>query len=97
MIELQWIDEQAELTLIELCHACQIEMEQVTLWVVEGMLEPVGEAPEQWRFDGRSLQRARIAARLWRDLQIDPAGVALALELMDEIGRLRARVRELGG
>lgn len=97
MIELQWIDEQAELTLIELCRACQIEVEQVTLWVVEGMLEPAGDAPDQWRFDGRSLQRARIAARLWRDLHIDPAGVALALDLMDEIARLRARVRELGG
>lgn len=97
MIETQWIDDRAELTLIDLCQACGLEAEQITVWVVEGMLEPAGAGPDEWRFDSRSLARVRVAQRLVRDLQIDPPGVALALELLDEIAALRAEVRRLGG
>ena len=35
------------------------------------------------------------AARLRRDLELDPAGLALALELLDEIDALQQRVRTL--
>jgi len=37
----------------------------------------------------------RTAARLRRDLELDAAGIALALELLDEIDLLRARLRSL--
>jgi len=65
-------------------------------WVYAGVLEPEGRAPEDWRFPGASLRRARVAARLVRDLQVDLAGVALAVELLEEIDRLRARLRRGG-
>jgi chaperone modulatory protein CbpM len=38
-----------------------------------------------------------MALRLQRDLDIDLAGAALALELLDEIESLRARLRAMGG
>ena len=59
------------------------------------MLQPSGESPEQWRFSGRSLSRVRVAARLRRDLEINPPGVALALDLLDEIEQLEARLRRI--
>jgi len=86
------LDEQAELTLGDLCRACCQHAEWIEQLVNEGILEPAGRDPAQWRFSGTSLQRAHIAMRLQRDLEINLAGVALALELMDEIESLRALV-----
>lgn len=50
----------------------------------------------QWRFSGAALGRARLALRLSRDLEVNAPGVALALDLIDEIDELRARLRRLG-
>lgn len=90
------VEEQVHFTLVELCQACCAEQEHVTAWVVEGVLNPVGQSPQDWRFGGESLRRARLALRLSRDLEINAAGVALALDLLDEIAELRARLQRLG-
>ncbi|MCX7166272.1 MAG: MerR family transcriptional regulator [Rhodocyclales bacterium] len=90
------VEEEVHLTLVELCQACSAEQEHVTAWVFEGVLDPVGESPQDWRFGGESLRRARLALRLSRDLEINPPGVALALDLLDEIAALRARLQRSG-
>jgi chaperone modulatory protein CbpM len=90
------VEEQIHLTLVELCQACSAEREHVLNWVLEGVLEPVGESPQNWRFTGESLRRARTALRLSRDLEINPAGIALALDLLDQIAALRARLQRAG-
>jgi chaperone modulatory protein CbpM len=96
LIEGRVVEEQVQLTLIELCQACSAEEEHVLTWVFEGVLEPAGNSPQDWRFGGESLRRARLALRLSRDLEINAAGVALALDLLDEIAVLRARLQRLG-
>ena len=53
--------------------------------VQEGVLEPVGGSREQWRFGVSSIRRVRTAVRLQRDLGVNLAGAALALELLDRI------------
>lgn len=90
------VEEEVMLTLVELCHACDAAEENVRAWVVEGVLEPLGESPQEWRFKGDSLRRARLACRLAHDLDINPPGVALALDLLDEIATLRARLQSAG-
>ena len=90
------VEEAVQLTLAELCQACNAEAEQIRAWVLEGVLEPVGEAPELWCFSGDSLRRARLAERLSRDLEINPPGLALALDLLDEIAALRAKLQRAG-
>lgn len=90
------VEEDVHLTLLELCQACSAEQEHVLTWVFEGVLEPVGDSPEEWRFSGESLRRARLAQRLSRDLELNPPGVALALDLLDEIAELRARLQRIG-
>ncbi len=92
----QVVEEDNPLTLAELCHTCGIAVEHVTTWVVEGVLEPIGQTPQEWQFGGASLRRARLALRLSRDLEINAAGVALALDLLDEIDELRARLAHSG-
>ncbi|SDV46689.1 chaperone modulator CbpM [Chitinasiproducens palmae] len=92
----QIVEEDIELTLVELCRASGASEQQLTLWVAEGALDPLerhNDVPTGWRFGGSSLRRARIAVRLSRDLDIEPPGVALALDLLDQIERLRARLR----
>jgi chaperone modulatory protein CbpM len=87
------LDEQAELSLHDLCHACSTSTEWVVELVDEGVLEPIGQEQARWRFSGASLLRARAATRMQKDLQINLAGVALALDLMGEIEELRERLR----
>ena len=48
------------------------------------------------RFRGASLPRARVAVRLTRDLEVNTAGVALALDLLDEIAELRSQLARAG-
>jgi chaperone modulatory protein CbpM len=87
------VEDEIELTLHELSRACGAGEDIVTAWVVEGALEPMGSGPTTWRFAGASLRRARIAARLSRDLEINAAAVALVLDLLDEIERLKGQRR----
>ena len=57
--------------------------------VEEGIVEPRGDAPSDLRFTGRSLIRAQKALNLARDLRVNWPGAALALDLLEEIERLR--------
>ena len=91
------LEEQVGLTLAELCRACGVQTELLLELVEEGAISPSGEAPEGWRFTGVHLRQARVAIRLQRDLGVNPAGAALALQLMDELESLRGRLRSLTG
>ncbi|MDR3395764.1 MAG: chaperone modulator CbpM [Parasulfuritortus sp.] len=90
------VEEEIHLTLEELCQACRASEEHVMAWVFEGVLEPIGDAPPDWRFTGSALHRARLALWLTRDLEINPPGVALALDLLDEIAALKTRLQRAG-
>lgn len=89
----QIVDENVVFTLVELSRASGASEEELSLWVSEGIFEPTGAQPQEWRFSGAALRRVRTAQRLARDLQINPPGIALALDLLDEIEALRARVK----
>jgi chaperone modulatory protein CbpM len=79
-----------------LCQACNAAADELFALVEEGVLEPSGPTPQEWRFGVSALPRARRALRLQHDLQIDLAGVALALDLLDRIESLESRLRRLG-
>lgn len=89
------LDQHIELTLVEVCEACGLYTERLIEMVEEGVIEPRGVTPAAWRFDGLALERAQLAARLQRDLDINLAGAALALDLLDELRSLRQRVQRL--
>ena len=91
------VEEELHLSLAELARACRAAEAEIQVWVVEGVLEPVGASPSEWRFTGASLRRARVALTLTRELEINAPGVALALDLMDEIAALKAGLRRAGG
>jgi len=90
------VEEQIEFALADLCRACAADREQVVALVREGVLAPVGRAPEEWRFSGPSLKRTRTALRLAQDLELSLAGAALVLDLLDELETLRSRLLRAG-
>lgn len=87
------LEEQVELSLEEMCRTCQLSAEQLLELVREGIIEPHGADVSVWYFHGTSVRRVRRAVHLRRDLGVNWAGAALALELLDELNLLRARLR----
>jgi len=85
------LDESLTLSLHDLCEYCGVEESIVVEMVREGIAEPIDDASTEWQFTGRSVARIRIAHRLRRDLHVNLAGAALALELLEEIEALRRR------
>ncbi len=76
------------LTLEDLSRLCAVDQRHIVALVEEGVLSAV-TVSTQWQFSGSALRRARLAVRLERDLEVNLAGVALALDLLDEIEQLR--------
>ncbi len=91
------IEEETRLSLRELCDACAVHVEFITELVDEGVIEPSGFDRSHWCFSGINLRRIRTAKRLQQDLGINLAGVALALDLIDEVQQLRSQLHKLPG
>ena len=87
------LEDQTDLTLEDLCRACDAPAAFLLELVEEGVITPSGAMATLWRFTGVHLRQARVAVRLQRDLGVNPAGAALALQLMDELDALRARLQ----
>lgn len=87
------LDENVTLTLAEVCRSCDVPAETVIAMVQEGLVRPVREQP--WRFPASELRRIQTVLRLQRDLDVNLAGAALALELIEELREVRTRVQRL--
>lgn len=90
-------EEPAELTLVEVCRVCAVQTDFIVELVAEGVLVPDGQDPQGWRFTYAHVRRVRVASHLQHDLGVNTAGAALALELLEEIEALRARLEALEG
>ena len=89
----QLIEAETLITVGELCRHCTVRVEEVISYVQEGILDPLDEAAipekaETWQFHISSVRRVRTAVHLQRDLGVNLAGAALALELLDRIMEL---------
>ncbi|MBI2800621.1 MAG: hypothetical protein HYX63_10140 [Gammaproteobacteria bacterium] len=82
-------------TLEEVCALCRIQPEIIVELVDFGVLNPAGAAVTEWRFPAQSILRTRRAARLRHDLELNLPGLALALDLLDDIESLRQEVEVL--
>lgn len=76
-------------------QACGTEAEFVRLLVDEGLVQPLAEQPA-WRFGGEALARVRRIRRLQRDFEANLQSVAVMLDLLDEVERLRAALYRAG-
>jgi len=90
---LEIIDEHTTFTVVELCRSCGIEADFIDALVAEGILEPTSGRGRQRRFPASSLRRTRITLHLQRDLGVNLAGAALALDLLERIEALSGRTQ----
>jgi chaperone modulatory protein CbpM len=86
------LDENIEFSLKELCRMCRVGPETVLEMIEEGIIQPRGEVKSNWRFRGHEIYRLQITLRLKQDLRVNTPGAALALDLLEEIERLRTVV-----
>jgi chaperone modulatory protein CbpM len=91
-IEGSIVEHDVHMTIVELAQATQTPEDLIMAWVSEGVLSPAGGSPQDWRFSGDSLKRAKMAARLMHDLELNLPGVALAINLLEELDLLRSQL-----
>lgn len=84
-------------TLREVCERGDCHAEYVIKLVSYGIIAPVEEGPEarRWQFDVEALNRLQKAMRLQRDLKLNLPGLAMSLELLDEVQDMRREVARL--
>lgn len=82
---------EAPLTFAELRAACGISDDFIRSLREYDIICIQGEIPEQWVFDLTQLRRIKTAIRLQRDLEVNLAGIALVLDMLDELEELRNR------
>jgi chaperone modulatory protein CbpM len=87
------LDDSVEFGLAELCSVCRVSEEFVVEIVAEGIVEPSGGEPARWRFSGLAVTRVQRVIRLQQDLGVNLPGAALALDLLEELERLRRAQR----
>ena len=90
------LEEGPTLNLAELCQNCQTPAEFIISLVDQGVIVPLeGTSTRHWQFHQSAQIRTHKALRLRHDLGINLSGVALSLELLDEIDELKRELNEL--
>jgi len=87
------IDDDQQFTLADLCRSCGVHAEVISDMVEFGIIEPQGESAARWRFSSGCLWRVSTVVRLQRDLEVNLAGAALAVDLIEELRELRRQLR----
>lgn len=81
------------LSLAELCLQLAVHAEGIIELVEYGVTTPeTGSTPRDWRFSAQASRRAARGLRLARDLRINIEGIALALDLLDQLDQAQARL-----
>ena len=79
-----------QLDMRTLCQEADLTADCVIEIVEHGIVEPSGRTPEEWVFDDRAPVTLKRAVKLHDQLELEWEGVALALELLEEVQQLRS-------
>jgi chaperone modulatory protein CbpM len=92
VVRAELVDAATLCTVDELCLACNVDANWIADLVEHGVIELFGEVGADWRFSSLTIVRIAKAKRLERDLNLNPPGLAVVLDLLDEIDGLRAQL-----
>lgn len=87
------IDESTWCNLSEACRLCKVDDRLIKEMIREGLLCPSGSGASTWQFGARELRRIQVTVRLQRDLHVNLPGAALALDLLEELERMRNLIK----
>jgi len=89
------ISDDEMLSFAELCHAVHTDPELIIQLVEYRVIHPVGKSQADWQFDCVCLKRAKIARNFYHDLEVNLPGIALVIEMMEEIAELESQFARL--
>jgi chaperone modulatory protein CbpM len=92
LTEAVWLDENGEVTLVELAECSGLSEPELRELIEVGALEPLDPTASAWRFHGHSVSAARCARRLRDDFELDAPALALVLSLLDRMRELQLEV-----
>ena len=79
-----------KLSVHEVCQAAGITRETLIEIVHEGIVEPRGATAGEWEFDTDALTLLRRAARLQADFELEWGGIALVIDMLNELEKARS-------
>lgn len=82
-----------QLTIHQVTQSFGIKEQTVIEIIEQGIIEPQGDKPESWVFEQQQINVIAKVLKFQRDLGVNFAGAALALELLDEIERLKNQLK----
>lgn len=89
------IEETTTVSFTEVCHKYNIPKELLIEMIEQGLFPNQPTQIEQIALDQKALRHIEAAFRLHRDLGINLPGVALAIELLEEIEKMRTELNIL--
>ncbi len=89
------IEETTTFSFIEVCHKYHIPRELLSEMIEEGLFSVKSTDTEKVALDPGALRRIETAFRLHRDLDINLPGVALALDLLEQLDKLHIELEIL--
>ena len=91
------VDDSTTFTISEICSRCNVSHDLLVQMMEHGLFEFNNPLHDDFKIDLKTLQRIESAFHLHRDLEINMPGIALVLELRDELETLRNELNVLYG
>jgi chaperone modulatory protein CbpM len=79
-------------TLSELCEICEVHVERINEIIDYGIIASKEKSPKQWRFSYSEMETLQKVLRLERDLDLNMPGIAMTLDLLEQVETLRKQV-----
>jgi chaperone modulatory protein CbpM len=92
--QVEILDDVEQVTREELAALCGVDVNWIDEMIAHGVIAPA--QLHTLHFSAVTITTIRRARRLEQDFALNVPGVALALDLLDEIERLRAEVKRRG-
>lgn len=89
------ITENEIVSFVEICDMTYSSPDLIKEMVAQGLIDPIGNEPDSWRFSMKQVMRLQTVRRLQRDFDLSLPGAGLTLDLLDEVKELRVKVAEL--
>lgn len=89
------IEDTTTFSFIEVCTRYHIPKKLLHEMIEQGLFDVQSTNEQQLTLTQKDLQKMESAFRLHKDLGVNLEGVALALELLDELERLRTELKIL--
>lgn len=84
------------LSLEQVAVVCRVERNWLVAHLERGLVAPAHPSGDEWRLTPAALARVRRMRQIERDFDAEPELAALVADLLEEMDRLRARLRAAG-